>query len=297
MSSFGKGQYKLNKGNMIVARGKMVSALYNVHAKLFSASVNALEKDDHCALWHKRLGHMSEKGMTVLVKKKLLKGVKGVHIKKCSDCLAGKQHRVAFKTLPPHKKPEKLDLIHSDVCKMLVRSLGGAKYFVTFIDDFSRKVWAFTLKTKDQVLGVFKQFQASVERETEKKIKCIRTDNGGEYIGPFDAYCKQQGIRHQFTPSKTPQLNGLAERMNRTIVERVRCLLSSAKLRKHFWGEALMTAVYLINLSPSYPLQGDVPNRVWCDKGVSYDHLKVFGCKAFVHIPQDERSKLDSKTQ
>lgn len=80
-------------------------------------------------------------------------------------------------------------------------------------------------------------------------------------------------------------------------MERVGCLLSSAKLRKHFWGEALMTAVYLINHSPSYPLQGDVPNRVWCDKDVSYDHLKVFGCKAFVHIPQDERSMLDSKTR
>ena len=80
LSSFGKGQYKLTKGNMVVARGKMVSVLYHVHAKLFSASVSALEKDDNCALWHKILGHMSEKGMTVVVKKKLLKGVKGVHI-------------------------------------------------------------------------------------------------------------------------------------------------------------------------------------------------------------------------
>lgn len=194
--------------------------------------------------------------MTVLVKKKKLKGVKEVHIKKCSDCLAGKQHRVDFKTLPPHKKPEKMDLIPFDICKMLVRSLGGAKYFVIFIDDFFRKVWAFVLRTKDQVLDVFKQFQASVERETEKKIKCIRTDNGGEYIGSFDAYCKQQGIKHQFTPSKTPQLNGLGERMNKTIVERVRCLLSSAKLCKHFWVEALMNAIYPINLSPSYHLQG-----------------------------------------
>ena len=142
---------------------------------------------------------MSEKGMTVLAKKNLLKGMKGVHLNKCADCLVGKQHRVAFKSLPPHKKPELLDLVHSDVCKMSVRSIGGAKYFVTFIDDFSRKVWAFSLKPKDQVLGVFKQFQASVERETEKKIKCIRTNNGGEYIGLFDAYCKEQGIRHQFT--------------------------------------------------------------------------------------------------
>ena len=73
-------------------------------------------------------------------------------------------------------------------------------------------------------------------------------------------------------------------------------MLSSEKLPKHYWGEALSTAVYLINLLPSYPLQGEVPNRVFYDKEVSYDHLKVFGCKAFVHIPQDERSKLDSKT-
>jgi hypothetical protein len=175
--------------------------------------------------------------------------------------------------------------------------MGGAKYFVTFIDNFSRKVWVYVLKTKDQVLSVFKQFQVSVERETEKKIKYLRTDNGGEYIGPFDAYCKEQEIRHQFTPPKTPQLNGFAKRMNRTIVERVRCLLSSSKLPKHYWGEALLAAVYLINFSPSYPLQGDVPNKVFYGKEVSYDHLKVFGCKAFVHIPQDERSKLDSKTR
>jgi 5'-3' exoribonuclease 2 len=103
----------------------------------------------------------------------------------------GKQHRVAFKSQAPHKKPKVLDLVHSDVCKMFVRSMGGAKYFVTFIDDFSRKVWVYVFKTKDQVLSLFKQFPVSVERETEKKIKCLRTDNGGEYIGPFDAYFKE----------------------------------------------------------------------------------------------------------
>jgi hypothetical protein len=82
---------------------------------------------------------MSEKGMTALVKKFLLKGVKGVHIRKCSDCLERKQHRVAFKSQPPHKKPKVLDLVHSDVCKMSVRSMGGAKYFVTFMDDFPER--------------------------------------------------------------------------------------------------------------------------------------------------------------
>ncbi|GJR03812.1 putative RNA-directed DNA polymerase [Tanacetum coccineum] len=121
-------------------------------------------------------------------------------------------------------------------------ALGGCSYFVTFIDDHSRKVWVYTLKTKDQVLDVFKQFHALVERQTGKKLKCIRSDNGGEYIGPFDAYCREHGIQHQKTPPKTPQLNGLAERMNRTLVERVRCLLSHAGLPASFWGEALNTA-------------------------------------------------------
>jgi hypothetical protein len=114
----------------------MVLVFYHVHAKLSAACVNALQKEDACALWHKRLGHMSEKRMTVLVKKDLLKCVNGGHIKKCSDCLAGKQHRVAFKSQPPHKKPKVLDLVHSDICRMSVRSMGGAKYFVTFMITF-----------------------------------------------------------------------------------------------------------------------------------------------------------------
>ena len=103
--------------------------------------------------------------------------------------MAGKQNRVSFKSYPPSRKTELLELVHSDLCgPMKTKTLGGALYFVTFIDDCSRKLWVYVLKTKDQVLGVFKQFQASVERETGKKLKCIRTDNGGEYCGPFDEY-------------------------------------------------------------------------------------------------------------
>ena len=191
-----------------------------------------------------------------------------------------------------------LELVYFDVCGPLkVRSNGGALYFVTFIDDHSRKLWVYALKTKDQVLEVFKQFQALVERQTGKKLKCIRTDNSGEYCGPFDEYCREQGIRHQKTPPKTPQLNGLAERMNRTLIERVRCLLSDANLPRSFWAEALYTVAHVINLSPSVPLQGDVSNKVWFGKDVSYSHLRVFGCKAFVHVPKDGRSKLDAKTR
>ncbi|GKV10172.1 hypothetical protein SLEP1_g21576 [Rubroshorea leprosula] len=194
-------------------------------------------------------------------------------------------------------KDESLELWHKRLSHMSVRSYGGALYFVTFIDDHSRKLWVYPLKTKDQVLGVFNQFQALVERQTGKKWKCIRIENGGEYSKPFDNYCKEQGIRHQKTPPKTPQLNGLAERMNRTLMERVRCLLAEAKLPRTFWAEALNIVAHVINLSPTIALDNDVPDRVWYGKDVSYDNLRVFGCKAFVHVPKDERSKLDAKTR
>ncbi|CAL1360546.1 unnamed protein product [Linum trigynum] len=298
-NTFHNGQWKLTRGSLVLAKGKKLSKLYVMEAKISPEIVNSAENGDTIELWHKRLGHMSEKSMAKLAQKKVIVGLDQVHLKKCVDCLAGKQNRVAFKSSIPSRAKNVLDLVHSDLCEpdVNVKSLGGARYFVTFIDDHSRKTWVYTLKTKDQALDVFKQFLALVERETGKKLKCIRTDNGGEYRGPFANFCKEHGIRQQFTPPKTPQLNGLAERMNRTLLERVRCLLSHSKLPQSFWGEALLAAVYVWNRSPSVPLKYDAPEKVWTGKEVSYKHLRVFGCKAFVHIPKDERSKLDSKTR
>ncbi|CAJ2628405.1 unnamed protein product [Trifolium pratense] len=291
----GDGICKITKGSLVVAKEQSPTSLYRMPVKLCKEEVNAVE-DVSTDLWHTRLGHLSQKGLSILAKKNLLP-VKGTPLKTCTHCFSGKQHRVSFRSSGPHRRQNILDLIHTDVCMMDSKSLGGALYFVTFIDDHSRKVWAFVLKSKDQVLGAFKQFHASVERETGRKLKCIRADNGGEYRGPFEEYCKEHGIKLEKTVPKTPQHNRVAERMNRTINERVRCMLSHAKLSKAFWGEAMKTAVDLINLSPSIPLDGDVPNRVWTGKDVSYGYLRVFGCRAFVHIPRDERSKLDKKSK
>ncbi|RDX72209.1 hypothetical protein CR513_48336, partial [Mucuna pruriens] len=206
---------------------------------------------------------------------KLTKGLKNAKLEKCSHCMAGKQAKVSFKKHSPSRKSELLELVHSDVCVPLkVKSFSGALYFVTFIDDCSRKLWVYVLKTKDQVLEKFKQFQVLIEKQSGKK-----------------------GIRHEKTPPKTPQLNGLAERMNMTLIERVRCMLSEARLPKHFWGEALYTAMHVINLSPAVALNTEVLNNIWFGKDVKHDHLRVFGCKAFVNVPKDERSKLDMKTR
>ncbi|RDX93712.1 hypothetical protein CR513_23987, partial [Mucuna pruriens] len=117
----------------------------------------------------------------------MLPGLNNAELEKCSHCMTGKQTRVSFKKHPPSGESELLELVHSNICGPLkVKSFSGALYFVTFIDDCSRKLWVYMLKTKDQVLEKFKEFQALVERESGKKLKYIRFDNGGEYCGPFD---------------------------------------------------------------------------------------------------------------
>ena len=103
-----------------------------------------------------------------------------------------------------------------------------------------------------------------VEREKGKSLKCLRSDNEGEYTSnEFKSYCSEKDIRHEKTVPGTPQQNGVAERMNRTIVEKIRCMLRMTNLPKLFWGEVVVTACYLINRSPSVPLDFDILERVW----------------------------------
>ena len=109
-------------------------------------------------------------------------------------------------------------------------------------------------------------------------------------------YCKTQGIKIEYTVPKTLELNGLAERMNQTIMERVRSM-SHAKFPKSYWAKAMLMIVYLINKSPSVPLKGDVPKRVWTGQNVSYQHLRVFECLTYIHVTKAQRSKLDSKSK
>ena len=178
---------------------------------------------------------MSEKGLQILSKKSLISFAKGTTIKSCNYCLFGKQHKVSFKT-SSERKSNILDLVYSDVCgPMEIESIGGNKYFVTFIDDASRKLWVYILRTKDQVFQVFPKFHALIERETGRKLERLRTDNGGEYTSrEFEEYCSNHGIRHEKTVPGTPQHNGVAERMNGTIVEKVRSMLRMSKLPKTF---------------------------------------------------------------
>ena len=165
-----------------MARAQKPGILYGMHAKLCKDEANVVV-DSSGEIWHKRLGHMSEKGMHMLVDQKLLPEVKGVHLEKRVDCLAGKQNRTRFHSRPPIRREAALELVHTDVCYVDAPSHRGGQYFVTFVDDYSWKLWAFVLKSKDQVLSFFKEFEARAERKLSQKLKGVRTDNGGEYRG------------------------------------------------------------------------------------------------------------------
>ena len=262
--------------------------------------VNALTSArEDTALWHHRLGHMSEKGMWILHSRKFLPGLKHVDLKFCENCVYGKQKRVKFLRVGKEKKSEKLELVHTDVWgPSQVSSLGVSRYYVTFINDATRKTWIYCFRNKSDVFDTFKKWKALVENEIGKRLKCLRLDNGGEYCRKeFYSYCSENGIRREKTVPGTPQENGVSERMNRTIMERVRCMRLHAGLPLQFWADVVDTTVYLINRGPSSSLDGAIPEEAWTGKKVNYSFLKTFGCEAFFHINKENRTNLEAKSK
>eukprot|EP00253_Pinus_taeda_P008942 PITA_08942 len=145
---------------------------------------------------------------------------------------------------------------------MKVPSLGKSVYYVSFIDDFSRNTWIYFLKKKSKVFDRFNEFKALVENQTEKKIKVMRTDNGGDFCSKeFEEFCRNCGIAWQKNTPYTPQQNGVVERMNKTLTERARSMLNGARLGQEFWAEAMETTCYLVNRSPSSALEDKTPKE------------------------------------
>ena len=295
-TTFSGHEWKITKGALVVARGKKTGTLY-VTSNLENIIVVA-DADGKSNLWHQRLGHMSDKGMKTLLSKGKLPDLKNVDVGLCEDCIFGKQKKVSFTKIGKTPKVERLELVHTDVWgPSPVSSLAGSLYYVTFIDDSTRKLWVYFLKKKSEVFDTFRKWKAMVENETGLKIKRVRSDNGGEYRdNRFRELCANNGIKMEKTVPMTPQQNGVAERMNITLNERARSMGIHAGLPKMFWAEAANTEAYLINRGPSIHLDGKIPEEVWSGKEVNLSHLRVFGCISYVHIDSAERSKLDAKS-
>ena len=294
----------LDDNRKLIGVATRVGDLYYLNCRPgFQKSHTAADKSPETKedIWHRRFGHLGARNLQKLAKNKLVDGFDydaAKEINFCESCVEGKHHRCHFPTSGGKRAKEPLGLVHSVVCgKMNSQSLSGAEYFLTFIDDKTRYVCVYVLKRKDQVFEQFLEWKALVEKSTGRKLKALRTDNGGEYTSAeFEAYLKK-GVRHELTVPKTPEQNGVAERMNRTLVETTRSMLADSKLPPKVWAEALSTAVYLRNRSPTKSVEGMTPFEAWMGEKPNVEHLRTFGCVVYAHVAKDERKKLDVKTR
>ncbi|RVX00806.1 Retrovirus-related Pol polyprotein from transposon TNT 1-94 [Vitis vinifera] len=193
-----------------------------------------------------------------------------------------------------------------DKCGYYCSFRNGMQYFITFIDDYSRYGYLYLIHEKSQSLDVFKNFKVEIEDQLSKKIKAIRFDRGSEYYGRYDGFDEQRpgpfakylmecGIVPQYTMLGTPSQNGVAEKRNRTVKDMVRSMISHSTLPKSLWGEAVKTAVYILNRVPSKAI-AKTPYELWTSKKPSIRHLHVWGCLTEVKPYKPNEKKLDSRT-
>lgn len=189
-------------------------------------------------------------------------------------------------------------MIHSDICgPMSTKAFSGAEYFVTFIDDHSRKTWIYFLKTKDEVVDWFKEFKALVENLTGKKIKVLRSDNGGEYVDKnLTDFSAREGIRREWTTPYNPEKNGVAKRKNMSIVKATKAMLYDQDMPKFLWAEACNTTVYVKNRTPHKALGKITLESVLTGKTPKASHFKIFGSLAYCIYPK-KRKKLDQTVE
>ncbi|SGZ30851.1 BQ5605_C046g12244 [Microbotryum silenes-dioicae] len=250
---------------------------------------------------HRCLSHLAPSSIQKMIAAGLLDGFgagysdKDVEEFVCNACLGSKGHRLPFPDSESHS-PERLGLVHSDVLSFPTPSLTGKRYLVTFLDDHSRKLWAYAIDHKSDIFPTFQTWLAEVELETDARLRILRTDNGGEYrSNAFTEFCQSRGIRRQYSIPYTPQQNGRAERVNLSIVEGVLALLADSHLPATFWDEAAAYFVYCKNRCSHSALAKQTPQFVWNGQRTTTTVLHPFGCAAWLTVAPDLRSKLDPK--
>lgn len=294
----------ITKENEEILKADRINNLY-----IFKSDVSKknnskyLEKSENANLstsldeWHLKLAHLNERTL----KKHLNNNgidIKGNNVINCISCIQGKQVQLPFKRNYEDRTSEVLEIVHTDLCgPMRTDSLGRHRYFVVFIDDYSRWTQVYFLRSKTDMLTVFKEFKVDVENQTGRKIKYLQSDNGTETCNQhFEDYLKTCGIKRRLTVAYTPQQNGVAERKIRTLVEAARCMLLHANISKGFWAEAVNTANYIQNRCPSRSINFQTPFKLWFNRNPKLHYFQIFGAKAYSLIKSPGKDKFESKS-
>jgi transposase InsO family protein len=259
----GKVTFEDPKGN-VFAKGTKLGRLYLMDVKTSAVTSTA---QAHVAVahgwddWHRIFGHLNMRSLKMLKDKEMVNGLqidpKSMPSPTCKACVLAKQHHEPFPKESEREVEEIGDLTVSDLWgPARTTSLKGYRYYVSFTDVKSRRSMLYFAKGKDETLTKFEQYKAYMETQTGRKLKTLRCDNGGEYVNAkFKDFCAKAGIEMQTTAPHSPSQNGIAERLNRTIVERARAMLFSADLPKFLWPEAVAYSTYLKNRNPTRALK------------------------------------------
>jgi hypothetical protein len=249
--------------------------------------------------WHERFGHLNFRSLRKLSRGEMVKGLPEIdQIEQvCEDCVLAKQKRSPFPQAAKFRAKDQLELVHGDLCGPITPPTPvGNAYFLLLVDDMSRDMWLTLLRSKSDAPAAIMSFQVKVERETNKKLKVLRTDNGGEFTSvQFGEYCAGEGILRQHSAPHSPQQNGVVERRNQMVVNTARSILRAQSMPDFFWGEAVHTAVYLLNRSPTAALDDLTPFQAWYGKKPPVHFLRVFGCVAFIKHLRPHPTKLEDR--
>jgi transposase InsO family protein len=266
--------------------------------RTFAASVTAPPSIE---TWHRRLGHLNYASVKHLAQMSNGMDLTGQEEQGlCKPCSLSKLQR-AYTRTPSQRAEGVFELIHSDLVGPITPTgYDGARYYVTFTDDYTRLTRVFTLKEKSQLMSKLKEFYAWCFAQRGVKIKRIRSDNGTEFKnGPLKQWMVEVGIQWEPTVTYSPEQNGSAERNQRTLNERARAMIADSGLDKTLWPELIMTANYLRNRSPTKIL-GLTPYEAYEGTKPSLEHLRIIGSTVYTLIPKERRlqsAKFDDRSQ
>jgi transposase InsO family protein len=276
--------------------------LYLVDFSKNTAELNTclIAKTNMGWLWHSRLAHVEMKNLHKFLKGEHILGLTDVHFEKdrvCSACQVGKQVGAHH----PHKNIMTTDwpreLLHIDLFGLIAYiSIGGSKYFLVIVDDYSRFTWVFFLQEKSQTQETLKGFLRQAQNEFRLRIKKIRSDNGTEFKNSqIEGFLEDEGIKHEFSSPYTPQQNGVVERKNRTLLDMARTMLDEYKTLDRFWAEAINTACYSINRLYLHRILKKTSYELLTGKKPNVSYFRVFGSKCFILVKRGRKSKFASK--
>ncbi|KAH0765122.1 hypothetical protein KY285_000993 [Solanum tuberosum] len=284
----------------VLFAGKKKGSLFVMSAG--EAYVKKTSQIDNAAIWYARLGHLGYQMLEKIFSNKLLDGMpplKNAQEKVvCQGCQYGKSHRLPFQS-SSNRRSAPFELVHTDLMgPTRTTSCSGYRYAMILIDDFSRFTWVYFLREKNEALSKFVEFSSIIEKEFGQKVKCLSSDNGGEFMSTkFFQFCEENGIQRQMTCPNTPQQNGVAERKLAHLSSASLSWIHDKSLPCELWAEAFQCACHVINSLPPWPGKEKTPFESLYDQKPNVSYFRIFGSICYVHVPKSNRTKLDPKAK